>query len=1220
MSRIEKIENALMEMAGTTFQKLCDLYVHYKYEREIQSFSATGSQQGKNQSIKGTPDSYFFIEDGYAFIESTTQQNNLIPKIKRDIKKCLDVSKTKIPLNQINRIIVFYTQRLGLEKENEIRLCFQQYPVKLCLFDIDYLKNELSYEFGYIAKEFLGIQMDWQQLVPMDYFVDNYNVKLKKFATPINNPFLYREQELVNIKKIIEKEDIIIIRGDSGVGKTKLAIESILQFKSEHSNFKVYCLDSYKSITDDLFDKGNRYKNLILFIDDVNKSKHELAKILSTVFRKVEINLKIVLTVRQYAYKEIADFLLSEHISYKEIYINAFTQEEVSGIISSAPFNIDNPLWINRIIQISKGNARLAIMGAKVLVDNPEMDLFKDVYILYDHYFHKMLYELKDIEEVQLVKVLGCISAFYTIDLKDKSFLENLCSFLEMDETKLRDIINELESKELLEVRYERPKINEQTTATYFFYKLFIADKKLSLEKFLKLFYQDHAYHITYEINSITDIFGSSEFVKNELKKYYKDNLSNSNLKKILLSHFWMYLGKELFEYSYQQIKSIEREIEDVYIYNKESQNFWNEDFYYTYLKCYIDSRKEISKDDFSTVINLLLEYIRRKPLSFSDLIRYIQNQGISNKRLGQILEHLISNNYDKLCNCLFFELVHLFIDRMDHIKYPELRMSIWNKIIETYSVDESQVTTILYKYLLRSNYSVDTYINDLKYLKPFIESQLDIENFRILYLFNRAFDEFEDDGLNLSFISEFRNRCISEEYMLLLDLDWNRLNGDKEASYDLKFEIYNKKKETELNVKFQIQKLSDFNPILKSLENSFLIYPEHLNIEHSIRCIIANTLNTNFDLGIELIEALFSNHPNFEPYFFMFNNLDTIDKIDRIWLILDTYEVKINLKINFFFALPEFASNELYYEKYIATINQIKVNQIYEFHLESCTVFKAYKREIYQEVLQIIIDKNRDEKCNIRLRGNDILSCIEYIPVDLLQEAYLQQSLIDNHFDSKLKLFEALFNKNPKFLISYIFNNDILELKDRHYSGSFSFIWSYENIQDLMIQIYNYFVSEYELSIDDIIKRKKGRASREILFHLLEKLSEEHIIVAKTVLYKWIEKKHLNTVAMNILFKVIRHQNSIHLEDILLVYLKYNKNVDDFKNLSLVSSFAMTSGYGTFGDIWADKWMHILQIIRRFPDQFSIFEIRQYLESKIENYKEYAEEEHEKNYANYRS
>ena len=258
MSRIEKIENALMEMAGTTFQKLCDLYVHYKYEREIQSFSATGSQQGKNQSIKGTPDSYFFIEDGYAFIESTTQQNNLIPKIKRDIKKCLDVSKTKIPLNQINRIIVFYTQRLGLEKENEIRLCFQQYPVKLCLFDIDYLKNELSYEFGYIAKEFLGIQMDWQQLVPMDYFVDNYNVKLKKFATPINNPFLYREQELVNIKKIIEKEDIIIIRGDSGVGKTKLAIESILQFKSEHSNFKVYCLDSYKSITDDLFDKGNK--------------------------------------------------------------------------------------------------------------------------------------------------------------------------------------------------------------------------------------------------------------------------------------------------------------------------------------------------------------------------------------------------------------------------------------------------------------------------------------------------------------------------------------------------------------------------------------------------------------------------------------------------------------------------------------------------------------------------------------------------------------------------------------------------------------------------------------------------------------------------------------------------------------------------------------------------------------------------------------------------
>lgn len=68
-------------------------------------------QSGTNKKTTlGTPDSYFVLpNEKYVFVEYTTQKQNLFKKIKEDLHKCLDIHKTKISHNEIEKIMYFHT-------------------------------------------------------------------------------------------------------------------------------------------------------------------------------------------------------------------------------------------------------------------------------------------------------------------------------------------------------------------------------------------------------------------------------------------------------------------------------------------------------------------------------------------------------------------------------------------------------------------------------------------------------------------------------------------------------------------------------------------------------------------------------------------------------------------------------------------------------------------------------------------------------------------------------------------------------------------------------------------------------------------------------------------------------------------------------------------------------------------------------------------------------
>ena len=103
MATIESIKQGILQLDAGSFQNLCDSYL---YKTGYPNIVSLGGQAGTQKTTLGTPDTYFCLSNGkYIFVEYTTQKKNLFAKIKDDLEKCLDTSRTGIPNNKISEII-----------------------------------------------------------------------------------------------------------------------------------------------------------------------------------------------------------------------------------------------------------------------------------------------------------------------------------------------------------------------------------------------------------------------------------------------------------------------------------------------------------------------------------------------------------------------------------------------------------------------------------------------------------------------------------------------------------------------------------------------------------------------------------------------------------------------------------------------------------------------------------------------------------------------------------------------------------------------------------------------------------------------------------------------------------------------------------------------------------------------------------------------------------
>lgn len=291
MSQINQIQEELRQIEGGRFQTLANQYPYRRYS--LNNIIELGSQCGTDKTTTGVPDMYSVGENGhYLFAAYTTSNSDIRNKLLNDAKDCLDRSKTGINPQLIDRIILCHTYfRLSPLVLEEVRAI----DPRIEIIGPETIASDLDGKYPALAHTVLGVPLGKGSFIAPDRFIErSLN---DRFSTDLSKLLMHRDSEFSVIVESIEQNKAVVIQGQSGSGKTKIALDACLSFSKRH-HWDLLILDSrYSShLDDDIELILSESENIILLVDDANGNL-SLEHLLGICLENKK--LKIVLTCRK---------------------------------------------------------------------------------------------------------------------------------------------------------------------------------------------------------------------------------------------------------------------------------------------------------------------------------------------------------------------------------------------------------------------------------------------------------------------------------------------------------------------------------------------------------------------------------------------------------------------------------------------------------------------------------------------------------------------------------------------------------------------------------------------------------------------------------------------------------------------------------------------------------------------------------------------------------
>jgi len=1240
--RLQLIEQKLIAIDPAGFQNLCDAYLILR-ENEYSSLNRTGSQLGKQKTILGTPDSFVRLsENKLAYIEYTTQADSKVAKIIEDIDKCLDSSKTGVKRDKVYQIIICFNSRLTVEEEIQIQSHANANSIKIELIGIDTLALEIMSKYLLLSRDFLGIPIDTGQILPFDKFISEYNNNAHQLSTPLDNIFLHREKELDDIHSHLQTEDLLIISGAPGVGKTKIGIESINKFIKQNQNYQAFAISKKDvDIFEDLKIQLKIDKDYILLIDDANRQLSNLTQILG-VFKEIRKGkIKIVITVRNYALSDI--YRTSNDFKSHTINILKFTDEEIVKILESDTFKILNKKYQKKIVEIADGNVRLSIMGARLANEKQAEFLWGDVSDLFDSYFDKFLRDFDLFDNQTLLKTLAIISFFFTINRENKAFIGAILELFEIDYYTFNEAIEELHKRELIEVQYNHARVSEQVMATYFFYKVFIKEGLLPFKTLLFNFFDDWKSRFKDSIIPANNSFGYENVISkiNVTLDEYLNKQDDDDKILNFLDLFWFYKPEDTISFFYKKTSELPEPTNPVYLTHYETNDFVYEkeqtiDFISRFYNHYTEW--------LNPAIELGFEYIRKKPEHLPEYVRRIKEHLLfdeSDERIGfqrqvNFIDILVSNVEKEKPHYIsaFFALAKTFLQHTFHIthggrkhtitwyNYPlpfyevtkGIRTKVWQTLFDSYKKYPKEVFEVIKDFKPTHHDLIPEIMDfDLSLLIPFIESNFTPTNFKHAYFIHDMIYWFDrEENITNRTYQSLKQKYLTQEYSDFCKLDWNRLRDKNDFEFN-DFREYDNLKTEEIRKNFIFTSENDFDKLFSAISNVLAVKQnDYFSASQSIDIVVEENFIRNNNLGFKLLKSILENYP--KGLNLLYRTVKMISNHSQEWCLKLWEEIEnwdnengLYWRINFFNYVPNEYISVFYSKKLVETIERIE-GYAY-LYIEDYSRYNLEDKHIAKKILQIATDKIKRLGIRITFADNVFEKNLELFESDyeLIKQLYFQQYRISNsHFDYRGNGFKQIFEKNPEFLLDFIaeFYTDH-KLSNRNTDLKVPFIWNsdknFELIEkacDLLIDKNPYFgIGEHSINI------------------LFNELNVEQKATACAFIQMYIEKTCEDYRRINLIFDSIRHCMNDKFEDFMLYYLSINPKLDAFEKIHWVGNVGVQIGDVNFGELYAKRWESILEIVNKSNDTLAIIPIKGFLKKEITNQYKSAEYERERKF-----
>jgi hypothetical protein len=1232
MSKLNQIQNALMEIDQAGFQKLIDSYLHRTLD--IKEISSVGSVAGEDKTRTGQPDTLITLKnDKYVFLEATTEKSGLLAKFSADLDECFDEDKTGISLTEVEKIILACNRKLSHKDKSTLIKKGQDKGCIVESLDLDMLSFELYQKFQPLAKEFLGIELDTGQILKPIDFIEDY--QKSKFATPLDNEFFFREKEKEQILEALEKQDLIIISGKAGVGKSKLALECMSLFVDSHPNFQAYAITN-KNL--DLYENLKGYfgadGSYLILVDDANRLS-QLYHILRLLNEQTDTRkIKIILTVRDYALNQVRNELKQYFSS--EIELQKFSKEEITKILDEG-FGIKNYNFIDRIYDISNGNSRLAIMAAKVALEKDRLDSINDVTDLYDIYFESINDDLKELGNEDLIQIAGIISFFRTLDRTKSDIFETVAQSFGFTADELWLGLEKLHELEVIDLDFEVAKISDQILGTYLFYRAFFRDEVLDVSILLSNFFEKFSYRLVDSLNPVLNTFNATSIIEKlrpHIDRRWTEIKEDEGKVLAFMKHFHFLKETEFLIYLKQRIDLIDKtEVSD-------SDLQFTPRSYEPVNDVYLNALKLFQGKNIAIVLDLLFDYLERN-LNLLPQVVYLLTHDFCFNHISHYWNYVIQQNVvskliekskgekPDLYQKIFLKVAETYTKMRFHSntsngltvtvhKVPlrpteamiELRNNLWNRLIEIYHEEKYQkeVCQIIKNY--NSDWHKDFIVkeiieNDKEILLPFITS-LNSESYQDCVIANAFFDFLENVEVDFdkSLRAKFTNKTfeISEVF----------LSNDR-RELKLGYEEYEKYKQNLLETYFDSYKFEDYQELFKhceEIQSFFTKDRDFYQLHYPLINVLLNLAEKDKELYIRVIDYLIKSG---NPIYLAGNHI--INKlIEKTANPIEVYEslneAEFNGKSNWLFGFFESLSKETadvyFLGKLYKLYRNANLNEIPQ-RFDYLDNYLHLDKNAYITIIKIIFErvKKGEGYFNFHYLFNpygDTFKKFEDIFVQeiiLSKNIYFHQSKVDLFFDYKSSVLRKIFNLDNNFLFEYLEflysgENSSDVFHDREID--WSFIWEQTNYKELFKSLLEFV---YKKDKEDVYFWRPSYI--ELAFRTLnDEQKEKAVNLLKEIMGESASDKN----KASYIFQLVVNCFGDKKKEFLEVFLNENKNYDDFKGLPSGINYIVMADMGSRIPNLENKIKFYESLLPLF-NSIELLDHKLYIEEKIKNYKQ---------------
>lgn len=1201
MGRLNQIKNKLLELEGGSFQRLCDDWLHRKGYENV---NPIGMMAATDRVVKGTPDSLFMLSNGkYVFSEYTVKQDRLAQKIEDDIRKCFDKEKTGISIDQIEEIIVCYLGKLSSIEINHLKSICHNSSIMLTLNGLDTLALSIQNSFPILSETYLGLSLDTGQLLTVDDFVIKYGQSY--LSTSIDNPILFQDEALQNAVSLLDLSNFLLVSGASGVGKTLFSVNVVKALKAKETDLHVVCLfDKGADLTRDLSAKFSEPGDYLIFIDDANRLDNRIDYILHYLIDRDEARrFRILATVRDYARNSLIE-KVKQYAHVHEQVINPLSNDQIRKITETI-FDIRNPDYQERIIDIACGNPRLAVMAARVAIQTNQIDSIQNVTSLYDDYFGSNDRVMAVVQDRNLMAAACAISFFRKVDRLNNFQMAHIQNSFGIQPEEFWELVYILHKNEMVDL-YENEvvRMSDQVLSTYLFYISVFENKIIPFSVIVNEFYPDFTGTIVDSLNPVISSFDHKKIISEiraEVKAIFSVLTESNDVEKAIefLSTFWFSLPVESLVFAKKIIDGMPLAnidwINESFIESKSNAEKGSLINLLTRFRFY-------HEDEFKISFDLLLTYLEKNVDALGVVVRnllglynfkpndwkngyFVQNYVVDSliKRMNYGESYLFSRIFILVAGA-FLKVEHrehqwasgetfnIITFRLNPSDYQlKLRKKIINGLSVLLGARElnSNLMDFFHEYVSRMKFEGKEMVeHDLAFIEVDFVVKLEKNDLSHCLAMQSYWQNLESMKIDfpLEWVATFSN-----EILMLCDLLFeDRFEAQILDMGSQEFCDYRNKRFVDYFFGFTIEKFSIFMKDCVRLFNATPGRDRKHSLKNGVEISLNALIQAEPDISSECINLYFSYDDIFEvnPHQILNSLINTLSD-DDIWSLINAKEYRWkNYWISTYFALlPE---NMVSQEKVLLLIEHISrapSDQLRNW-LDYLDKYQFFDSEIYFKIVTILVNRAKNDKYFGRplgyLFGHQSVFFGRWFDDLMLGEkltfdAYLAAFRVERFWDYTGASLELLAERNLNVLFILVDEIYGTEIWPDIYTNfpKLDFLWKRESYLNDVESYAKYIFQKERESFsgnDNIFCKLFIRQDGEV--------EPDEVAHKKWMFFRFsIENHSKNIQYICFIFNAAQYLHKDLKLELLQLFVDRNNNFNDFKTLNYEFSASMWSG-----------------------------------------------------------